>query len=870
MDDFRFVKEGHSANEDLNLNYRDAAIENAKGEIIFELKEVEAPVFWSDTAVNIAASKYFNKEETSVFDMVTRVTDRIATWGREQGYFSSISEEDAWNEELRYILLNQYAIFNSPVFFNLGNGRNEQISACFILDVEDDMNSILDWYKEEGLIFKEGSGTGVNLSKLRASIEPLSGGGIASGPLSFMIAADALAGVIKAGGTNRRAAKLVILDADHLDIEAFIDSKMLEERKAKRLIANGFSNGIEGEAYSAVHFQNTNHSVRFTDAFMEAVKKDDWWMLKSRKTSPKFMDTEVRARDLFRKIAQAAWECGDPGLQFHDNVNKWNTLKNDGEIVATNPCGELTALNNTSCNLASLNLVKFYDFKKMKFNIEAFRHTIDVMITAQDIMVAKGDYPTEKIKENSIKYRPLGLGYANLGGLLMRMGYPYDSDTGRGIASIITALMTGQAYLTSHKLAEKLGSFEAYENNKRAVKEVLGRHDDAIQSQIVKANVDGIWAEAVYFQDEIKTIKDIWNDLRIAPPSLRNSQVTLLAPTGTTGLVMDCDTMGIEPEFSLIKYKSMAGGGVIKTISKCAEDAIRKVYVPECQGMILEHLKEHGGIEGRFDIITGDPALFDTALPNKPGGRCISPEGHIKMMMAVQPFLSGAISKTVNIPRDYTPEQIEQIYMAAWEGGLKGVTVFRDGCKAWQPMTTTMKSEEKEVQCVPTRNRLPRNCEAVRHKFRIGELAGYLHVGKYDDGKPGEVFITISKEGSTIAGLMDTLATITSMALQYGVPLSSLVDKFSHVRFEPSGMTSNDDIPIASSIVDYVFRYLGSQFLTKGEQRDIGLKTNGDSVPYPPKEGQITGVLCSNCGSIMIRSGSCYSCGSCGSTTGCS
>jgi ribonucleoside-diphosphate reductase alpha chain len=868
MNDFRFVKGGHRADEDLNLNYRDAKIESAKGEIIFELKEVEAPIFWSDTAVNIAASKYFNKEETSVFDMVTRVTDRIAAWGREQGYFSSISEEDEWNEELRYILLHQYAIFNSPVWFNLGNGRNEQISACFILDVEDDMNSILDWYKEEGLIFKEGSGTGVNLSKLRASIEPLSGGGIASGPLSFMIAADALAGVIKAGGTNRRAAKLVILNDDHLDLEAFIDSKMLEERKAKELIAHGFSNGIEGEAYSAVHFQNTNHSVRLTDAFMEAVKNDDWWMLKSRKTSPKFMDTEIKARDLFRKIAQAAWECGDPGLQFHDNVNKWNTCKNDGEIVSTNPCGEYSWFPNSACNLASLNLVKFYDFKNMKFNTEAFRHTIDVMITAQDIMVAKGDYLTEKIKENSIKYRPLGLGYANLGGLLMRMGYPYDSDIGRGIASIITAMMTGQAYITSNRLAMTLGNFEALRDNLSSMTVVIRDHKNAVMDNIVYPFKDKN-LEWAYFAKEIKEIEEIWIELNQLS-NFRNSQVTLLAPTGTTGLVMDCDTNGIEPEFSLVKYKSMAGGGVIKTISKCAEDAIKGMYDASVAKTFIDNMK-NGEDLAAYIIKEEQWRVFDTALPNNSSGRCISPKGHIEMMMAVQPFLSGAISKTVNIPCDYTPEQIEQIYMQAWEGGLKGVTVYRDGCKAFQPMTTDKpgESEEKEVQCVPTRNRLPRNCEAVRHKFRIGELAGYLHVGKYDDGKPGEVFITISKEGSTIAGLMDTLATITSMALQYGVPLETLVDKFSHVKFEPAGFTNNDDIPMASSIVDYVFRWLGSQFLTKEEQKEIGLRTNGDSVPYPPKEGQITGVLCINCGSIMSRSGSCYTCNQCGHTTGC-
>jgi ribonucleoside-diphosphate reductase alpha chain len=862
MDDFRFVKEGEGAFDKVYAKVRDCKIENAEGEIIYELKDVGSPGNWSDTAVNIAASKYFNRSETSVFAMVERVVNRIQKWGWEQGYFSDGDEADDWGQELKYILMHQYAIFNSPVFFNLGNGRNEQISACFILDVEDDMNSILDWYKEEGLIFKEGSGTGVNLSKLRASIEPLSGGGIASGPLSFMIAADALAGVIKAGGTNRRAAKLVILDADHLDIEAFVDSKMLEERKAKELIAHGFSNGIEGEAYSAVHFQNTNHSVRLTDAFMEAVRSDDYWDLKPRKNSSYPSVKQIKARDLFRKIAQAAWECGDPGLQFHDNVNKWNTCKNDGEIVSTNPCGEYSWFPNSACNLASLNLVKFYDFKNMKFNIEAFRHTVDVMITAQDIMVAKGDYPTEKIKENSIKYRPLGLGYANLGGLLMRMGYPYDSDTGRGIASIITAMMTGQAYLASHKLAERLGSFEAYEKNKWSMGEVIDKHHLAVQKGMFIPS-----GEFEYWMTEIDEVKDIW-EIVLESEGFRNSQVTLLAPTGTTGLVMDCDTMGIEPEFSLIKYKSMAGGGVIKTISKCAEDTIKRIYREDYKEGILGFLNDMGNVED-FPFLDNPSPIFDTALPNKPGGRCISPEGHIKMMMAVQSFLSGAISKTVNIPCDYTPEQIEQIYMQAWEGGLKGVTVFRDGCKAWQPMTTTMKSEEKEVQCVPTRNRLPKNCEAVRHKFRIGELAGYLHVGKYDDGKPGEVFITISKEGSTIAGLMDTLATITSMALQYGVPLETLVDKFSHVKFEPAGFTNNEDIPLASSIVDYVFRYLGSQFLTKQEQRDIGLKTNGDSVPFPPKEGQITGVLCINCGSIMSRSGSCYTCNQCGHTTGC-
>jgi ribonucleoside-diphosphate reductase alpha chain len=862
MNDFRFLKEGEAPYDATTRKYRDCKIENSKGETIFELKGVEAPVFWSDTAVNICASKYFNIEEKSVYDMVDRVANRIADWGNEQGYFSSHKEELSFCYELKYILINQYAIFNSPVWFNLGNPGKQTIAACFILDVEDDMKSITEWYGTESLIFKEGSGAGVNLSKLRASIEPLSGGGVASGPLSFMKVSDTLAGVIKAGGTVRRAAKLIVLDIDHLDIENFIESKMLEEIKAKDLIAHGYSGDRETGAYSAVFYQNTNHSVRLTDAFMEAVNSDDWWMLKSRKTSPKFMDTEVKARDLFKKIARAVWECGDPGLQFHDSVNKWNTCKNDGEITATNPCGELAWLSNTACNLASINLIKFYDFKELKFNIEAFRHVVDVMITAQDIMVAKGDYPTNKIKENSIKYRPLGLGYANLGGLLMRMGYPYDSDVGRDIASIITAMMTGQAYLTSNKLAERLGSFDAFKDNKDEMCKVIVEHKRELSDKEFEDY------ELIYWREAIRVTQNIWKELASSIARFRNSQVTLLAPTGTTGLVMDCDTMGIEPEFSLIKYKTLAGGGTIKTISKCAEDAIKAMYdEPHCE-QIIKCLREYGFLDDYDKKIMGETTVFDTAISAKEGGSCISPQGHLRMVAAVQPFLSGAISKTINMPNNCTIEDVEEIYMEAWIKGLKGVTVYRDGSKGFQPLTTSLK--EEEVECVPVRKKLPKECQTIRHKFRVGETEGYIHAGLYDSGELGEVFVTLSKEGSTLAGLLDSLAILTSMSLQHGVSLESLVDKFSHTRFEPAGFTNNDDIPMASSLVDYIFRYLGSRFLTKEEQATIGLKTNGDSVPYPPKEGTLTGVICSLCGNIMIRSGSCYSCQSCGSTTGCS
>jgi len=816
-----FTRPQVSPYDDVAWERRTASITNERGEVIFEQADVEVPKEWSQTATNIVASKYFHGKagnragESSVRQLIRRVADTLTQWGERDAYFAAPEDRDAFRDELTHLLLHQKAAFNSPVWFNVGVQSHPQCSACFINSLEDSMESIMDLAKIEGLLFKWGSGTGTNFSVLRGSMERLSGGGVASGPVSFMKGFDAFAGVIKSGGKTRRAAKMVILNIDHPDIEPFIECKAREERKAWELVRLGYDSSLGGEAYSSVFFQNANHSVRVTDEFMHAVVEDRTWWTRAVTTGQPIH--EYHARELLREIARAAHQCGDPGMQFDSTVNRWHTCKNSGRINASNPCSEFMFLDDTACNLASLNLMKFLD-PAGNFDVAAFRHAVDVLITAMEIIVDNGSYPTKKITRNSHDFRPLGLGYANLGALLMSCGVPYDSEVGRDLAATITALLTGQAYLTSARLAAGLGPFPAFSINRESMLNVIRMHRDALAA-INPAHVPAGLLSAA---------KEVWA-LALAEGekhSYRNAQVSVLAPTGTIAFMMDCDTTGIEPDLALIKYKRLVGGGVIKIVNHTVPAALTRLgYPPEQVSAIVDYIEQCGSIEGAPHLKAEHLPVFDCALKPATGSRAIHYSGHLKMMAAVQPFVSGAISKTVNMPEETTVEEIMETYLAAWRLGLKAIAIYRDGSKRVQPLSLKAEgklemSESAEAKRepaaprVPQRRKLPDERRAVTHKFSVGGHEGYITVGLYEDGSPGEIFITMAKEGSTLSGVMDAFACALSITLQYGIPLKVFVDKFQHTRFEPSGWTNNPEIPVAKSVMDYIFRWLGAKFIS--------------------------------------------------------
>jgi ribonucleoside-diphosphate reductase alpha chain len=890
-----FTRPGVRPEDEVEWETRSAVITGEGGEVVFEQHDVEVPKPWSQLATNVVVSKYFRgplgtpQRERSVRQLIGRVVGTIATWGTEQGYFATPADADAFRDELSHLLLEQKASFNSPVWFNVGVEPRPQCSACFILSVEDTMDSILDWYRKEGVIFKGGSGSGVNLSRLRSSKERLAGGGSASGPVSFMRAADASAGVIKSGGKTRRAAKMVVLNADHPDVTEFIRCKAEEEKKAWALIAAGYDSSLDGPAYASVFFQNANNSVRVTDDFMRAVTEDGSWQTRY-VTTGEVAET-LRAREVMHMIAEATHQCGDPGMQFDTTINDWHTCPNSGRINASNPCSEYMHLDDSACNLASLNLLAFIDEGGV-FQAEAFRHAVDVMVTAQDIVVDRSSYPTEEITRNAHNFRELGLGYANLGALLMSLGLPYDSEGGRQYAGAVTALLCGEAYMQSARLAAARGPFAGYAINREPTLRVIEKHrghahrlDPALVPLDLLSNARGAWDEALEMA---------------RAHGVRNSQVTVLAPTGTIAFMMDCDTTGIEPDIALVKYKKLVGGGLLKIVNGTVPRALRRLgYDSREVQEIVEYIDEQDTIEGAPHLRDEHLAVFDCAFKPARGSRSIHYLGHLKMMAAAQPFISGAISKTINMPEESTVQEIMDAYVEAWRLGLKAVAVYRDGCKRTQPLNTARDESRHapagaEVPASgfhPVRRRLPADCRSLRHKFEIAGHEGYIHVGFYEDGTPGEIFIKMAKEGSTVSGLMDTIATLTSMAVQYGVPLEVLVNKFSHVRFEPSGFTKNPEIPIAKSLTDYIFRFLGVRFLNPEQRTEAGL-TEGPApaavagpaallrAGEPPAAGepavrvsfspQADAPSCPDCGAIMVRNGSCYKCLNCGATSGCS
>ena len=905
-----FTKAGRHPFDEVTWELRSAVINDEHGQPVFEQHAIEVPSTWSQTATNIVASKYFRGQigaadrEGSVRGLISRVADTIRSWAETQGYFASAEDLQAFSDELTHLLVHQKMAFNSPVWFNVGIEKHPQSSACFINSVQDTMESILGLARTEGMLFKFGSGTGSNLSSIRSSKEPLAGGGTASGPVSFMRGYDAFAGVIKSGGKTRRAAKMVILNTDHPDVVEFVNCKAEEERKAWALIDAGYdgSFNVRGGAYDSVFFQNANHSVRVTDEFMRAVVEDRAWETKyviSGQPCERFP-----ARALMGQMAEAAWQCGDPGIQYDSTVNDWHTCPNTARINGSNPCSEYMFLDDTACNLASLNLMKFVG-EDGEFDSEAFRAAARTTITAQEILVDNSSYPTPAIDRNSHDYRPLGLGYANLGVLLMDRGLAYDSDAGRAYAAAVTALMHGEAYAQSARVASAMGPFAGYPKNAEPMLRVIDKHRKhahMVDSTLVPKPL-------------LDAALDVWDEAYAlgAQHGYRNSQVTVLAPTGTIGFMMDCDTTGIEPDIALVKYKKLVGGGVMKIVNQSVPRVLRKLgYTPIEVEDILRHIDEKEMIEGAPHLKDEHLEIFDCAFPPRNGKRSIHWMGHIKMMAAVQPFLSGAISKTVNMPTDASPEDIQQAYVEGWKLGLKAIAVYRDGCKRSQPLSTskheTKATEESPaaatataaapaVEGRPARRKLPDERHAITHKFSIAGHEGYITVGMYEDGKPGEIFLVMAKEGSTISGLMDAFATSISMALQYGVPLEALVEKFSHVRFEPSGFTKNSEIPYAKSITDYIFRWLASKFLSAEHQEAVGVQATGRSLK--PHSGPVTSVAaqadhaagegtgsaagavaamraqsdappCHYCGSIMIRNGSCYRCANCGSTSGCS
>jgi ribonucleoside-diphosphate reductase alpha chain len=906
--------------ETVEWELRDARIGHGD-RIAFEQENVEFPKSWSQNATNIVAQKYFRgqighpERERSVKQMIGRVAGTIAGWGRERAYFASESDAEAFEAELTHILLHQLAAFNSPVWFNVGFEESPQCSACFILSVEDTMESILEWNTKEGNIFRGGSGSGINLSNIRGSMEPLAKGGTASGPVSFMRGADSWAGTIKSGGKTRRAAKMVVLDVDHPDIREFIWCKANEEDKAEALRDAGFDMSIDGDGFKSIQYQNANNSVRITDEFMRAVEADEDWHLTARATG-KPVGEPLRARELMREIAEAAWRCADPGVQYDTTINQWHTSPKSGRINASNPCSEYMHVDDSACNLASLNLMKFRR-PDGSLDVRSFEHTVDIMLLAQEIVVGPSSYPTEQIGVNARAFRQLGLGYANLGAYLMANGMPYDSDTGRGTAAAITALMTGRAYRESARVAGALGPYEHYELNRAEHNNVMQMHRDSSyaipdaicqDTELLEA-ARRSWDEAVELGEQF---------------GYRNAQATVLAPTGTISFLMDCDTTGVEPDFSLVKFKELVGGGQMTIVNRTVPLALQTLGYSEQQVEQIEaHLAEHGTIIGAPGLAAEHLPVFDVAV----GERAISHMGHLKMMGAVQPFISGAISKTVNLPQNATVEDIADAYTQAWRLGIKALAIYRDGSKTAQALRTDAQKDAPapaDVDAIveaavgkalaeagPRRKRMPRERESITHKFSIGGHEGYITAGKYEDGSVGEIFLTdIGKEGSTIKGMMNSFATAISIALQYGVPLETLVEKFSYMRFEPEGITGNPEIPFAKSMPDYILRWVASRFLDTDAQEELGILTpavrsrkmaeeaaqslassdtagpgasvgGADSVPAtaaltdsPPvvparMQGLDLGPACSQCGGMMQRTGSCYTCSSCGNNTGC-
>jgi ribonucleoside-diphosphate reductase alpha chain len=890
----RHTRRGQDPFDAVAWEHRSASITNDRGEVLFQQDDVEIPADWSQMATNVVVSKYFRggqgtpERETSVRQLIGRVVDTITGWGLADGYFASVEDCDSFRDELKYLLLHQHAAFNSPVWFNVGVESKPQCSACFINAVDDSMAGILDLAKTEGLLFKYGSGTGTNLSPLRSSREKLSAGGQASGPVSFMRGFDAFAGVIKSGGKTRRAAKMVILDAEHPDIAEFIDCKVNEERKAWALIDQGYDGSFNGEAYNSVFFQNSNNSVRVSNEFMRAVVEDGTWTTRA-VTDGRPMDT-YKARELMRKISEGTHVCGDPGMQFDTTINDWHTCKNTDRIRASNPCSEYMFLDNSACNLASLNLMKFRR-EDGEFDLESFRHAVGVVLLAMEIIVDNSSYPREEITRNSKRFRPLGLGYANLGALLMSRGLPYDSDEGRDYAAAITALLCGQAYLTSAEIAREIGPFAGFEENREPMLEVVRKH---------RAALNGINRNRVP-EDLYSAADEVWRQAFVVGHDFgfRNSQVTVLAPTGTIGFMMDCDTTGIEPDIALVKYKKLVDGGLLKIVNHTVPAALERLgYDDHEVEDILAYIDAHETIEGAPHLAEEHLPVFDCAFQARNGERSIQYMGHIRMMAATQPFLSGAISKTVNMPQDVTVEEIMETYVEGWKLGLKAVAIYRDGSKRLQPLNTgkdEAKQEKAPAELLappePHRVRLPDERQAVTHKFSIAGHEGYITVGLYPNGKPGEMFISMAKEGSVVSGLMDSFATAVSIMLQYGVPLKVLVGKFSHMRFEPSGMTTNPEIPMAKSVMDYIFRWLDLKFGEQAEQAtpapDAIEKADQAAAPamramaaaagggvaeqeHEVFETQADSPPCPECGSVTVRNGACYKCNNCGATTGCS
>jgi ribonucleoside-diphosphate reductase alpha chain len=915
-----FTSPGTHPFETVEWELRDARIGHGD-RVAFEQENVEFPKSWSQNATNIVAQKYFRgqighpERERSVKQMIGRVAGTIAAWGRERAYFASEEDAESFEAELTHILLHQLAAFNSPVWFNVGFEESPQCSACFILSVEDTMESILEWNTKEGNIFRGGSGSGINLSNIRGSMEPLAKGGTASGPVSFMRGADSWAGTIKSGGKTRRAAKMVVLDVDHPDIREFIWCKAKEEDKAEALRDAGFDMSIDGDGFKSIQYQNANNSVRITDEFMRAVEADEDWHLTARATG-KPVGEPIRARELMREIAEAAWRCADPGVQYDTTINQWHTSPKSGRINASNPCSEYMHVDDSACNLASLNLMKFRR-PDSTFDVRSFEHTVDIMLLAQEIVVGPSSYPTEQIGVNARAFRQLGLGYANLGAYLMSNGMPYDSDAGRGTAAAITALMKGRAYRESARVAAALGPYEHYEENRAEHNAVMQMHRDSSyaipdticqDTELLEA-ARRSWDEAVELGERF---------------GYRNAQATVLAPTGTISFLMDCDTTGVEPDFSLVKFKELVGGGQMTIVNRTVPLALQTLGYSEQQVEQIEaHLAEHGTIIGAPGLAAEHLPVFDVAV----GERAISHMGHLKMMGAVQPFISGAISKTVNMPQTATVEDIADAYTQAWRLGIKALAIYRDGSKTAQALRTDAQKDapapadvdaivEQAVskalaEAGPRRKRMPRERQSITHKFSIGGHEGYITAGMYEDGTVGEIFLTdIGKEGSTIKGMMNSFATAISIALQYGVPLETLVEKFSYMRFEPEGITGNPEIPFAKSMPDYILRWVASRFLDTDAQEELGILTpavrarklaeeaaqsvassdtagpeasagGADSVPAaaaltdsPPvvparMQGLDLGPACNQCGGMMQRTGSCYTCSSCGNNTGC-
>jgi ribonucleoside-diphosphate reductase alpha chain len=891
-----FTTEGTHPFDEVEWEVRDAIIPNYKeGGNAFEQRDVEFPASWSQNATNIVAQKYFRgtlgtpQRESSVRQLAGRVVDTITRWGQTSGYFASAGDAQVFAEELTHLIVTQKAAFNSPVWFNVGvPDTPQQCSACFILAVDDHMSSILNWYVEEGTIFKGGSGSGINLSRIRSSKESLAGGGTASGPVSFMRGADASAGTIKSGGKTRRAAKMVILNVDHPDVEDFIWCKANEEHKARALRDAGFDMDLDGRDSASIQYQNANNSVRVTDEFMRAFEQDQDWKLKA-VTTGESVDT-VRARELMRQIAKAAWECADPGMQYDTTINEWHTCPATGRINGSNPCSEYMHLDNSACNLASLNLMKFLN-DDGSFDIASFRHAVEIVFTAQEIVVGESDYPTAKIGENARAYRQLGLGYANLGALLMARGLPYDSDGGRAWAGAITAIMTGHAYRASARIAEVMGPFDGYAPNADAMLRVMRKH---------RAAADQIDAELVP-EAMLSAARQSWDEAISLGEThgYRNAQASVLAPTGTIGLMMDCDTTGIEPELALVKTKKLVGGGTMQFVNQTVPRALEKLGYEAAQiEDIVAYIAEHNSVVDAPHLETEHHAVFDTAM----GAQPIHYMGHVRMMAAAQPFISGAISKTVNMPEEVTVEEVEQLFVESWKLGLKAVAIYRDNCKVAQPLSADKKKGAEAPPpgqlAQPVRKRLPMSRPSTTTSFQVGDAEGYITAGSYPDDGLGEIFLKTSKQGSTLAGVMDAFAIAVSIGLQYGVPLETYVSKFINTKFEPSGMTNDPDIRFATSMIDYVFRRLALDYLppetrdglgiksiaerTEATQAEVAAKTGQPALQSPDGVAFVTGAaekqtakandapLCYSCGSKMQPAGSCYVCTSCGATSGCS